>query len=195
VIDVLQSRGLRSGSWRDVGHHIACSAEIAPIIIMSDTKLIKDSTRHLLIRKMAKGYRTFHSTHLANKCPQAGVTVAVPDEITDACHRLTDHTPQDLQGYLQHIELHLPASKPLHLIGVYCPVATSQRDDAARTPAAHIYRSGIYKHIIATLQGSLQATRARHTERQYHVVVAGDFNAAAHPSDRPGAHTRCKGRH
>jgi hypothetical protein len=77
---------------------------------MSETKLTKDSTRHLLIRKMAKGYKQFHSTHPASRCPQAGVSIAVPDEIIDACHRLTDHTPQDLQGYLQHIELQLPAS-------------------------------------------------------------------------------------
>jgi exonuclease III len=195
VIDVLQSRGLRSGSWRDVDHHIACSAEIAPIIIMSETKLTKDNTRHLLIRKMANGYKKFHSTHPANRSPQAGVSIAVPDEIIDACSSLSDHTPEDLHGYLQHIEMHLPASKPLHIIGVYCPVTTSQGDDAMRNPAAHIYRSSIYKHIIATMQDSLQATRAGHAERQYHVVVAGDFNAAAHPSDRPGAQIRCKGKH
>jgi exonuclease III len=197
VIDVhvLQSRGLRSGSWRDVDHHIACSPEIAPIIIVSETKLTKDSTHHLLIRNMAKGYKKFHSTHPASKCPQAGVSIAVPDEIIDACHKLMDHAPHDLQGYLQHIELHLPASKPLHIIGVYCSVTKSQGDEAMCTPAAHIYRSSIYKHIIATMKDSLQAMRAGQTERQYHVVVAGDFNAAAHPPDRPGTQSRCKGKH
>ena len=99
---------------------------------------------------------------------EAGVLLALHHSLNHP-HVLTVHqTPTHLQGYLVHIHLSLPKSKPLHILGVYQEIAHDLRLDI---------QDSIFEYIKnLTPDGLITAGD--------NVLIGGDFNATMLKSDR-----------
>lgn len=78
---------------------------------------------------------------------------------------------------MQHLELQLPESLPLHIISVYYPTGG---------PGATIICKQFNVHVLATAKAAVELNHATQslTTRKYHLLVGGSFNAAADHTDR-----------
>jgi hypothetical protein len=177
-LDAIQCRGAFTSHIALQQHILDCKqkTEAPQVLFLSETKLTKKRTSCFWLRETLKGYTTFHSTHpiAGAESPKAGISVALQDILVDMSERLVDHTPEDLHGYLAHIELALPESLPLHIVGVYYP---SHGSDKTKI------RQRINSHIM-TIAKAANAGTQTHGAKAYNILVGGDFNAAAFNQDR-----------
>ena len=142
----------------------------ADIVVLTETKLLhKQGWVQGHIRNTLQRYRMFASSKPYYKKPShasAGCCILVGEAYARLQHHITPHNPPvHLQGHVCHIRIATPNSTPLDVIGVYAPENTDTRD------AIHQYCTG-----------AAAAAKAAGT----HLVVAGDFNAVLHDSDRTG---------
>ena len=97
---------------------------------------------------------------------KAGVVIAIAKRHAASDCLLPFSPPTQLRGYLAHARLQPPAGRALELIGAYCPC-----DDSALTAA-------IYDYVHTAIR------RCKEADSPATLLVAGDFNATLHNTDR-----------
>ena len=157
-------------------------------MVFTETKLLPKQCRKSKCRLKdipGRGYRVFTSC-----CPQdnalrtmpneplddsgsvllrprgkAGVMVAIKEEWAQDHLISKEKVPSDLFGYLLHLRIQLPASDPLHIVGVYRPNGSGSRP--------------IRDRITSHLKGQMTAAGP---SAQW--LVGGDLNATQRAIDR-----------
>lgn len=174
---------------RDKGTHVqdllSKFKEAPPaVVVLTETKLRDVDLQKPRLRDMFQGYtlkaschpdatavrwnrrnpRTAKRSDTARAC--AGVLVAVHDDFAQPHLLRTIQPPASLRGYMCHVSISLPDSKPLHVLAVYQP----------NHPGWQAVRAG----ITAYIQRAKAAVLACGGE----LLLAGDWNSVQQPADR-----------
>lgn len=99
---------------------------------------------------------------------RAGVLLAVRRSFIKNQYLSKHSVPNPLRGFLAHVSLHSPHSRPLHIVGAYCPQMSS--------PDWGPVQQAIFSHV----QG-LAAVARRAGSRLF---LAGELNVVLHASHR-----------
>ena len=142
------------------------------VLILTETKVSKQSLRYVKYHLCRQGYWQFHST--TQEDPRAGVAILVHQQF---CHMgLVEEVrpPEHLQGYIQTITISHELSTPLEITGIYMPMTNVPGN------------SQIRRAIYSTLKDRVQQANDTETGK-FNTIIAGDFNATLSETDR---HTR-----
>ena len=90
-------------------------------MIVTETKMLRHNKRALWKNLRGYGYRQYHSMLTEANDPQAGVLIMVQNKYSDIGTITPLPTPNHLQGYLQALQIRLPTSTPLDIVGIYMP--------------------------------------------------------------------------
>jgi hypothetical protein len=90
------------------------------ILVITETKLINLSTKPKLpwFNMLYKTHHMIHSAIPDTNSPQAGVTIAINKTMLETGAITRQQVEAALDGFMIHVTLELPASNPLHIIGV-----------------------------------------------------------------------------
>jgi hypothetical protein len=143
------------------------------ILVMTETKLINLSTKNKLpwFNMLHRTHHIIHSAIPDTNSPQAGVTIAINKTMLETGTIRRQRVEAALDGFMIHMTLELPASNPLHIIGVYCPTG---------------YKTPTRTWCPVRLQIQKECSRILSTlpETHHTVILAGDFNAVLQAQDR-----------
>ena len=139
------------------------------VCILTETKLRPCQHQRSWLRDSMPSYTPIYSSFPSPAgSAKAGVLLALHHSLNHP-HVLTVHqTPTHLQGYLVHIHLSLPRSKPLHILGVYQETAHDLRADI---------QDSIFEYIN-------NLTPDGFTNDGDNILIGGDFNATLFDTDR-----------
>ena len=139
------------------------------ILILTETKVSRQSLRHVKYHLCRQGYWQFHSA--TQEDPRAGVAILVHQQF---CHlgmvEEVKH-PEHLRGYIQTITISHELSTPLEVTGVYMPMTS--------VPGNSQIRRAIYSTLKARVEQANDIEAGT-----YNTIIAGDFNATLTESDR-----------
>ena len=140
------------------------------ILIVTELKATRNSKKSLSKQLGGNGYYQYYSNRESKDDePQAGVLIMVQKKFPNLGAIVPLATPEPLQGYIQALQISLPSSTPLDVVGVYMPTGQSQTKQL---------REQIYDALAA-----LKA-QADSDEDTHHLVIGGDFNATLCDTDR-----------
>jgi hypothetical protein len=166
------------GGTSTVGDIDSIAQTIQPtIMIYTEVKLTARQRRgNYLQRLLHKDYEIAYSVvpsqdALAHKARRlrrgkAGVAICISRRHTTHGSLTRMEVPQGLHGYLAHVRLAPPHSRPLEIICIYAPVAETDTMDA------------IENYIIAARERCLRPCTATT------LLLGGDYNATSYDSDR-----------
>jgi exonuclease III len=139
------------------------------VCIFIETKLRPCQHHQQWLRNSMPEYTLiFNSFPSPAGCAKAGVLIALHPRLSQSHISIVHKTPPHLHGYLAHLQLNLPESKPLHILGVY------QETDS-------LSRSRIQDSIFEYITNLTPDGYATPTDN---VLIGGDFNATLYDSDR-----------
>lgn len=162
---VLNVQGLQTGQ-ADVLHTL--TTHKPDVMVLTETKLTRKARSRMCSLLAGHGYRQRHSN--LPDCPAAGVTILIHQTFDELGLIENLPMPDDLAGYLKAIQIRLPGSTPLDLLGVYMPMCH---------PADKLIRERIYKQIKSLTDDANDKQAGTRN-----LLVAGDFNASLTDSDR-----------
>ena len=140
------------------------------VLIITETKATKTSRKSISKGLGGQGYYQYYSSkNNSEDEPQAGVLILLHKKFPDLGMVVPITTPDSLQGYIKAVQIRVPSSTPLDVVGVYMP--TGQPQDKQT-------RDEIYK-TLATLSGE-----ANSTDDPHYILIGGDFNATLANTDR-----------
>lgn len=163
-VAILNARGLTT-ILEDI-RGLCTGAQRPHVLVIAESKLLKKRCQQIN-QLLPKEYKVVHSCIPKGNAPQAGVSIMYLKELADLGVTQEFRPPEHLEGYLNHIELLLPMSKPLHVVGVYCP---------SGGPGDIYIRRQIYQSIEQHL--------AKHQHQDSTTLILGDFNATLANMDR-----------
>lgn len=180
VFSTINVRGLKS-SYLELARHLE---QVQPLLcVVTETKLHVRRHKDDFVKDSSPGYERFISSykHKAEEAsvdphtggvrelPKAGVMIAVRADFAQQ-HLVTKvPVPTCLEGFLVHLRFMLPASTPLHVMGVYNPCSEEQ----------HNVQERLLAHV---------AMQATNIEKDCHrLLLGGDWNATLHLRDRYSA--------
>ena len=151
-------RGLKSRALHVTNMLASCAPTVA---VFTETKLTVSSSRMPWLQACFQGYK-IHVSSKSSQSASAGVVMAIQSDF--APFTCFHNAPEHLQGYFTHLEISLPDSLPLHVIGVYQETAH---------PLAIPVQISIFEYI-STLSSRTDIS----------LLIGGDFNAVNQPCDR-----------
>ena len=99
---------------------------------------------------------------------RAGVLIAVRKNAWDSQYVRTHATPSQLKGFLHHVSIHSPATRSLHILGIYVPPMSSPD----------------WREIQSTVFQYIDGLRSHLLDNDARLLIAGDMNAVTHPLHR-----------
>jgi exonuclease III len=146
------------------------SQQNAPdILVLTETKMGAATMREAYEGLRELGYRQQHKALRRIQPAQAGVSILVHNSLVDAGLVTTSPMPSELQGLVTAVEIRLPSSEALQVVGVYMPIGQ---------PGDGYTRKTIYKQLSQMVDAS------RDADTSCNLIIAGDFNAASTKGDR-----------
>jgi exonuclease III len=162
----LNIRGLQSGAEevREVvrGHQ-------PDVFVITETKLTRKTKGRAYQWLSELGYKQYHQAATHTQQGAAGVSILVRKTLAEWGLVNQVKLPDMLGGYMCGVQIRAPTSVPLEVIGMYAP--SGQPGD--KHIRAQLYKELKQRHALATSPGE-----------RYHMLVAGDFNAALMKTDR-----------
>ena len=168
------ARGLRH-SGDDLTHILTTihtrHGELPHVLVLTEVKL---KTVPSWLRAALKGYHVFRSLLGGARRAQAGVVLAIRKDVPMLGKAEVVRLPASITGFMVQVDITLPDSAPLSIVGMYCPHTLPARQ--------HIYAE------FAKLNSRTQ-------EQRRTLLVAGDFNATLWDTDRATGTTYAGDRH
>ena len=97
------------------------------VLIITETKVTKTSRKSFSKRLEGQGYYQYYSSkNNSEDEPQAGVLTLVHKKFPDLGMVVPITTPNNLQGYIKAVQIRVPSSTPLDVVGVYMPTGQQQ---------------------------------------------------------------------
>eukprot|EP00775_Hariotina_reticulata_P002516 gene2516-biopygen4093 len=151
------------------------------ILVLTETKMTDQTAKRpaAWLKMLQRTHHIYHSTVPAVNSPQAGVTIAIQNSLTELGNIERAPIEAALHGFLLHLKIDTPASNPLHVVGVYCP-------------PGYRNNSGTWSPIREQVQKECSRILANFPASHHTVMIAGDFNAVLQSADRLTA-SKCTG--